>query len=49
MCICIILQLPSKIAPCSITSDGVWMLPLTLAARPSSSRCVAMMSPLMLP
>ena len=28
---------------------GVWMLPWTLAARPSSSRCVAMMSPLIFP
>ena len=27
-------------------SDGVWILPFTLAARPSSSFCVAMMSPL---
>jgi hypothetical protein len=42
-------QLPSKIAPCSMTSAGVWMLPLTLATRPSSIRFEAITSPLTVP
>jgi hypothetical protein len=42
-------QPPSKIAPCSMMSAGVWMLPRTCALRPNSMRSVATMSPLTTP
>src|SRR4030095_8078236 len=46
---CVILQLPSNTAPCSMTSDGVVIFPVSLAARPNSTRSLATMSPVTTP